>query len=120
MRYLIVLLALVSAKATAAPYQVEEKTIATLQADMVAGRISSAELVRAYLARIESLDRKGPRLHAVIAVNPKAIAESAARCMAFRSWSRTMSRRPIPCPPPPDRWHWPAMSPIAMRRWWRD
>ncbi|MBA2587841.1 MAG: amidase [Alphaproteobacteria bacterium] len=62
----------------AAPYEVAEKDIATLQADMAAGRISAAELVRAYLARIDALDRNGPQLHAVIAVNPNAVVDAAA------------------------------------------
>ena len=66
------------AAAHAARYQVAEKDIATLQADMAAGRVSSAELVRAYIARIDALDRAGPRLGAVIAVNPNAFADAAA------------------------------------------
>jgi len=61
-----------------APYQVAEKDIPTLQADMAAGRVTSAELVRAYIARIDALDRGGPQLRAVIAVNPNAIADAAA------------------------------------------
>lgn len=35
-----------------------------------------ADDVAAYLARIEALDRAGPSLHAVIAVNPRAIADA--------------------------------------------
>ena len=65
------------AAAHAARYQVAEKDIATLQADMAAGRVSSAELVRAYIARIDALDSAGPRLGAVIAVNPNAFADAA-------------------------------------------
>ena len=64
--------------ASAAPYQVAEKDISALQADMAAGRVTSAELVRAYIARIDALDRSGPQLHAVIAVNPGAIADAMA------------------------------------------
>jgi amidase len=63
-------------KAFAADYQVAEKSIATLQADMTAGRVTSADLVRAYIARIELLDRNGPKLHAVITVNPNAVADA--------------------------------------------
>ena len=40
--------------------------------------ITSAELVDVYLARIEAYDRKGPRLNAIVAVNPKAREEAAA------------------------------------------
>jgi amidase len=67
-----------SAQPSAPAYQVAEKDIPTLQADMAAGRVTSADLVRAYLARIEAMDRNGPQLRAVIAVNPQAIADAAA------------------------------------------
>ena len=74
----IVLLAALTGQAWAAPYEVAEKDIATLQADMAAGRVSAAELVRAYIARIDALDRSGPQLHAVIAVNPNAVSDAIA------------------------------------------
>jgi amidase len=76
------LLSLVSiasySKASAAPYQVAERDVATLQADMAAGRVTSVDLVRAYIARIDALDRDGPQLHSVIVVNPNAIADAMA------------------------------------------
>jgi amidase len=64
--------------ASAAPYDVAEKDITTLQADMSAGRVTSEEIVRAYLARIDQLDRSGPRLQSVIAINPNALADARA------------------------------------------
>lgn len=64
--------------AAAAPYDVTEKSIATLQADLATGHVTSEELVRAYLGRIETLDRNGPSLHSVIAVNPNALADARA------------------------------------------
>lgn len=57
---------------------VEEKSIAELQAEMRAGRTTSERLVRAYLARIEAIDQRGPGLHSVLAVNPDAIAQARA------------------------------------------
>ena len=62
----------------AATYPVEERSVAQLQADMTAGRVTSEALVRAYLARIQALDRNGPRLHSVISVNPTALAQAHA------------------------------------------
>ena len=50
---------------------VVEKDIATLSAHMAAGRVSAAELVHAYQARIAQVD---PLLHSVIALNPGALA----------------------------------------------
>ncbi|HLJ52985.1 MAG TPA: amidase [Rhizomicrobium sp.] len=64
--------------AKAARYDVAEKDIATLQADLSAGRVTSEDLVRAYLARIDRLDRRGPRLQSVIAINPNALADARA------------------------------------------
>jgi amidase len=54
--------------------EVEEATIAELQAAMAAGRQTSRGLVEAYLERIAALDRRGPGLRAVIEVNPEAAA----------------------------------------------
>lgn len=54
-----------------------ERSIAELQAAL-AGPLSSAALVTAYLARISRLDRAGPSYRAVIAVNPDALAAARA------------------------------------------
>ena len=62
--------------AQAAPYPVVEKSIAQLQADLKDGRVTSEALVRAYIARIRSIDRAGPRLYSVIAINPRALADA--------------------------------------------
>src|SRR5262245_29683073 len=60
----------------AGPYDVVEKSVAELQADMAAGRSSALQLVAAYGARIELLDRGGPALNAVLARNPDAAREA--------------------------------------------
>lgn len=48
------------------------------QAAMAAGSVTAAALVAAYLARIDAVDRHGPRLNAVIELNPEAPAIAAA------------------------------------------
>ena len=53
-------------------------SFAQIQADMAAGKLTSEQLVMAYLDRIAKLDRSGPRLHAVIALNPDALAQARA------------------------------------------
>src|SRR6516165_11887000 len=53
---------------------VENATIGELADALAAGRTTSADLVRAYLARIEAYDRGGPRLNAVRELNPDALA----------------------------------------------
>jgi len=56
--------------------EVHEATIAELQRAMAAGRVSAVDLVDAYLARIAAYDRRGPRLNAMIRLNPNARAEA--------------------------------------------
>lgn len=51
---------------------VMEKTIAALQDAMADGRVTSRQLVDAYLARIDAYDRRGPRIGAVVTLNPRA------------------------------------------------
>jgi amidase len=44
------------------------------QAQMAAGKLSAKSLVQQYLARIAAIDKAGPRINAVIELNPDAIA----------------------------------------------
>jgi amidase len=75
---LLAALPAVAVPAMAATPRVEEASIADLQAMMASGKASSVDLVRAYLARIAAMDRKGPALRAVIALNPDALAQARA------------------------------------------
>lgn len=54
--------------------ELEEITIADLQASMQSGELTAVELVEKYLERIEELDRKGPKLRSIIETNPDAFA----------------------------------------------
>src|SRR3954447_19783881 len=58
------------------PFAVEEATIESIHAALRAGEISATELVQAYLERIETYDRGGPRLNSVIATSEQAIARA--------------------------------------------
>ncbi len=53
--------------------ELEEATIADLQAAMEAKALTARQLVEMYLERVEALDRNGPRLRSVIEVNPEAL-----------------------------------------------
>ncbi|HEX6122757.1 MAG TPA: amidase [Ktedonobacterales bacterium] len=53
--------------------ELEEATIAGLQAELTAGRLTARALTERYLARIAALDASGPTLRAVIEINPQAI-----------------------------------------------
>lgn len=74
-------LALGLALATTAHAQIldlDAATIPQLRAAMDAGRLTSEQLVRLSFARMDAYDDKGPNLNAVIARNPKALAEARA------------------------------------------
>jgi len=64
--------------AASAPSNLNEMTVAQLQAAMASNQLSSLDLVNFYLARIKTLDQSGPTVNSVIEVNPdaKAIAQS--------------------------------------------
>ncbi len=53
--------------------QVEELTLADIDAAFADGRLTSRRLTQMYLDRINSLDRRGPALGAVIEINPQAL-----------------------------------------------
>lgn len=61
----------------ALPFAYAEADIGDLQARMASGELDSVTLARAYLDRIARLDRAGPRLRAVIELNPDALREAA-------------------------------------------
>ncbi len=65
--------ALISTAASA--YDVAEKSISQIKADLAAGTVTSAQLVALYEARIAELN---PKIHAVIALNPAAMAQAKA------------------------------------------
>src|SRR5438132_12152640 len=59
------------------PAMIHEATILELQAAFADGQLTAAQLVRHFLERIEAYDRSGPRLNAVLEVNPDALEVAA-------------------------------------------
>src|SRR6185503_17143202 len=59
-------------------FEVYEATIPQLQSALTAGRVTSVQLVGAYLDRIARYDQAGPRINAIIRLNPQARADAAA------------------------------------------
>ena len=57
--------------------ELAEASIADLQAAMSRGNLTSVELVNAYLARIKSIDKSGPKINSIIELNPDAKAIAA-------------------------------------------
>jgi amidase len=66
------------APARAAMVDFDDASVADLQAAMQAGTFSSEKLIELCLARIQAYDNQGPKLHAVMALNPNALAEAKA------------------------------------------
>jgi amidase len=58
---------------------VKEISIRALGAKIASGEVTSRKLTEYYLDRIESIDRSGPRINAVIEINPDALAIARAR-----------------------------------------
>jgi amidase len=59
-------------------FEVAESTIGEQQRALTEGRITSKALVQAYLDRIAAFDQQGPRLNAIISLNPNALKEAEA------------------------------------------
>jgi Asp-tRNA(Asn)/Glu-tRNA(Gln) amidotransferase A subunit family amidase len=53
-------------------FEVYEQSIVDLQSAMASGRVTSRGLVDSYLARINAYDQTGPRLNAIVMINPRA------------------------------------------------
>jgi amidase len=68
-----VALCLATAATQAATLELTTASIADLQAAMEKGTLTAEALTKMYLARIEAYDEKGPKINAVLALNPKAL-----------------------------------------------
>jgi amidase len=55
-------------------FRFREATVAELQSEMAAGRLTAEELTAAYIRRILTLDQGGPGVNSVIELNPDALA----------------------------------------------
>src|SRR5262245_15539129 len=62
--------------ASAAGLNIETATIADLNAAFAGGTLTSEQLVRAYLKRIETYDKQGPTINAIITLNKEAQDEA--------------------------------------------
>jgi amidase len=69
-------------------FELDELTIGQLQKRLESGQDTSRSLTEKYLARIESLDKRGPELRSVLEINPDALA-IAEKLDAERKGGRT-------------------------------
>jgi Asp-tRNA(Asn)/Glu-tRNA(Gln) amidotransferase A subunit family amidase len=80
---------------TSVAYDVTGKTVAQLQADMTAGKVTSVQITKAYLDRIEAYDGGALGFHSFITVAKTAVAQAMAADKA-RAEGRTGQLLGIP------------------------
>lgn len=66
--------AAIAVRGIAQPVEDRELSIMELQAAMAAGRASARTVTQTYLARIDAIDKDGPRLNSVLEINPEALS----------------------------------------------
>jgi len=71
-------------------------TISDINAAFDAGTLTSVQLVQRYLARIAAYDRRGPSIHAIIALNPAALETARALDAERKSKGRRSALHGIP------------------------
>jgi Asp-tRNA(Asn)/Glu-tRNA(Gln) amidotransferase A subunit family amidase len=81
---------------SAASFQIVEKTIDEIHAAMKSNKLTSRQLVQAYLDRIDAFDKKGPALNCVITVNSAALSEADALDVRFKRSGLAGSLHGIP------------------------
>src|SRR5262252_479535 len=80
----IVLSAVALVAQPARPFQLEETTIANIQAAFRDGSLTCRSLVERYLARIDAHDKKGAALNAIVMINPDVLQTADALDRRFR------------------------------------
>jgi amidase len=74
-----ILAAIALPSAQTPPFEVHEATIAQIQAAIMARRITCRGVVEQYLRRIETFDKNGPAVNAIVITNPRALEEADAK-----------------------------------------
>ena len=73
-----------------ASFELEEATLADLQAGFASGHWTSAQVTQLYLDRIAANDRQGPTLRSLLDINPDAVADAAQRDAERRGSNRPL------------------------------
>jgi amidase len=67
-----------------APFEVHEASIAQIHEAMKAGRLTCRALVEQYLRRIDTFDKNGPAINAIVMTNPEVLKQADAMDQRFR------------------------------------
>ncbi len=89
----VAMLAGAAPSARAAVPDLETTSATQLEAMLNAGQLTSVELTQAYIDRIAAVNRRGPALNAVRALNPDALHEARVSDLARRTGIRAPARR---------------------------
>jgi Asp-tRNA(Asn)/Glu-tRNA(Gln) amidotransferase A subunit family amidase len=65
------------------PFHLGEATITSIHGAFATRQLTCAQLTKLYLDRIDAYDRNGPDLHAIITINPKAMAIAAEMDLSY-------------------------------------
>jgi amidase len=71
--FVLVALSFATPRAQGRSFELTTASIADIQAAVDAGKLTYEGLVSLYLKRIDAYDKKGPKLNAVITINPRAL-----------------------------------------------
>jgi amidase len=69
---------------TPTPFEVHEATIAQIHSAMKAGRLTCRQLVEQYLKRIDTFDKNGPAVNAIVMTNPESLKQADAMDQRFK------------------------------------
>src|SRR4030088_796750 len=75
-------------------FQLAETSISDIHAAMQAGTLTCHDLVQQYLNRIQAYDQQGPKLNAMLYINPQALQQADAMDQEFK---RTGKLKPLGC-----------------------
>ncbi|MGH6814271.1 MAG: amidase family protein [Hyphomicrobiaceae bacterium] len=67
------------------PFRLQEATIESVHNAFASGQLTCVQLTRLYLNRIDAYNLKGPRLRAILTVNPKALEAAAELDRAYQA-----------------------------------
>ncbi|KAF9484228.1 amidase signature enzyme [Pholiota conissans] len=73
-----------------------EASVMELQAGLDAGRFTSVDLVKTYLARIDEVNLNGPGLRAILELNPSALSQAVDMDKERRSYGKRSLMHGIP------------------------
>ena len=81
--FFLAFVALPSAQ-TPPPFEVHEASIAQIHSAMNAGRLTCRGLVEQYLRRIDTFDKNGPAVNAIVMTNPDVLKQADAMDQRFK------------------------------------